>query len=178
MLKRPESNEYAAYYSSYVNRVPDGNIINLLENQLNKWIYSLKDLTEEQGRFRYGLDKWTIKEVIGHIADTERIMGYRMLCIARGETIPLPGYDDISYVQNAEFNRLSLQELLDNLMIVRQSTISLLKILPSDSWGRQGNANGAGVTVRGIAYIIAGHELHHCQILQDQYLSSADFPAE
>lgn len=178
MLKRPEANEYAAYYSPYVNRVPDGNIIDLLETQHNEWIPSFKELTEEQGHFRYGLDKWTIKEVIGHIADTERIMAYRMLCIARGETIPLPGYDDTSYVQNAEFNRLSMQELLEHVTIVRQSTISLLKILPPDSWERQGNANGAGVTVRGIAYIIAGHELHHRQILQDRYLSSADFPTE
>lgn len=178
MRRRPDANEYAAYYSTYVQKVPDGNIIDLLDEQLNNMIAWFKDVTEEKSHFRYRENKWTIKEVIGHLADTERIMAYRILCIARGETTALPGYDDNLYVQNAEFNSLPLQELLNNLSIVRQSTISLLKTLPAEAWARQGNANGSAVTVRAIASIIAGHELHHREILQDRYFNSNEFPID
>lgn len=177
MYQKPEASEYAAYYANYVNLVPSGDIIDQLNEQITVTIAALKDLTESQAEFRYGPEKWSIKEVVGHMADTERIMAYRLLSIARGETVSLPGYDDNQYVRNAAFNQLSLQDLLENLTIVRQATISLLSSLDISAWGRIGNANGSNVSVRAIATIIAGHELHHRNILHERYFMSSDFPS-
>lgn len=176
MYQKPEENEYPSYYSPYVNLVPSGDIVDLLTEQINTTMTALKDITETQAQFRYGTDKWTIKEVIGHMADTERVMAYRLLCFARGDTAPLPGYDDNLYVRHGSFNQLALQTLLENLSIVRKSTISLLTSLDTTAWGRSGNANELDISVRAIACIIAGHELHHLNILRDRYLGSKDFP--
>ena len=116
------------------------------------------------------------KEVIGHIADTERIMAYRLLSIARGETAELPGYNDDMYVLKAAFDKQSMQDLIDNLIVVRHSTVHLLKSLDQDTWLQRGNANKSEVTVRALAYIIAGHELHHLQIIKERYLGSNAYP--
>lgn len=175
MTKRPEIEEYNQYFSPYVNLVPDGDIITILEDQAVKTITLLKGLTDKQALFRYAPDKWTIKEVIGHISDTERIMSYRLLCIARGETAAMPGYDDMEYVKNAGFNNLSLPELLENLAGIRKSTIQLLRSLPEEAWARRGNANHSEVTVRALAYIMSGHERHHRQILNERYMDSDAF---
>lgn len=177
MYQKPQANEYPAYFSAYVHLVPDGELLELLNEQLKATVNAVNDVTERQSQFRYAPNKWTVKEVIGHMADTERIMGYRILCIARGETAPLPGFDDNLYVQNGSFNQLSMQELLDNFSTVRQSTIVLLKSLDAAAWLRKGNANGFEITVRAIASIIAGHELHHRQILLERYFNSSDYPA-
>ncbi|MEH7121682.1 DinB family protein [Bacillus sp. JJ1532] len=177
MYQKPYANEYPAYFSAYVNLVPEGEMILLLNEQLKETVNAIKDVTERQGQFQYESNKWTVKEVIGHMADTERIMGYRILCIARGETSPLPGFDDNLYVQNGSFNQLSMQELLDNFSIVRQSTIVLLKSLDPAAWLRKGNANGSEITVRAIASVIAGHELHHRNILHERYFMSSEFPS-
>ncbi|MBS4192051.1 DinB family protein [Bacillus sp. FJAT-49705] len=171
MQKRPEASEYPAYYSSYVNLVPEGDIVSILSQQKNEMIELLKDMTEMQSLFQYDSDKWTVKEVLGHIVDTERIMGYRLLCFARGEASPLPGFDENAYVQNASFNILSIQELLESFSAVRLSTIHLLKSLDSAAWSREGTANGTVVTVHAIASIIAGHELHHRKILKERYFN-------
>lgn len=176
MKKLLESSEYAPYYSTYVNLVPEGDILNILTRQMEDTSAHLLDLTEQQSRFSYGDGKWTIKEVIGHIADTERIMAYRLLSFARGETAELPGYDDNKYVKNAHFNVQSVQQLLQNLSMVRQSTIHLIKSLPSEAFMRRGKANGSGVTVRALMYIIAEHELHHRNIIKQRYMGSEAFP--
>ncbi|WNS76299.1 DinB family protein [Bacillus sp. DTU_2020_1000418_1_SI_GHA_SEK_038] len=177
MYQRPDINEYPAYYSAYVNLVPDGEMIVLLNEQLKATVNAIKGVTEKQAQFQYDSNKWTVKEVIGHLADTERIMAYRILCIARGETSPLPGFDDNLYVQNGSFNQLSMEDLLKNFSIVRQSTIVLLKSLDPDAWLRKGNANGSEITVRAVASIIAGHELHHRNILQERYFMSSEYPS-
>lgn len=175
MDKRPEINEYNPYYAAYINLVPEGDIEHILSEQIKETVELLKGLTVEQAHFRYSPDKWTIKEVIGHITDTERIMAYRLLSFARGEKTALPGYDDKSYVQYAAFNRLSVEELLDNLEAVRHSTVHLLKSLEEEAWLRTGNANGSDASVRAIAYIIAGHELHHRKIIQERYLGVENY---
>lgn len=177
MQKRPEANEYNPYYATYINLLPEGDIIHILEKQMTETNLLLKDISESEGHFRYAPNKWSIKEVIGHIADTERIMAYRLLSIARGEAAPLPGYNDDMYVLRAAFDKQSMQNLLANLAIVRQSTVHLLKSLDREAWLQKGVANNSEVTVRALAYIIAGHELHHRKIIKERYLSSVAYPS-
>jgi uncharacterized damage-inducible protein DinB len=177
MNLRPEENEYAPYYSSYINLIPAGNIVDILKEQLEKTVTTLNILREEQSLFRYSSDKWSIKEVLGHIADTERIMSYRLLCIARGESTALPGFNENLYVSSARFDQIPLRDLIDNFIAVRQSTLQLIKGLDELAWSRRGIANGVEVTVRAIAYIIAGHELHHRNIIQERYITSSQFPS-
>lgn len=175
MQKRPGTNEYNPYYSTYIKLVPDGDIIHILEQQMKETNLLLKDISDSEGHFRYAPNKWNIKEVIGHIADTERIMAYRLLSIARGETAELPGYNDDMYVLRAAFDKQSMQDLLENLTVVRQSTVHLLKSLDKDAWLQRGIANNSEVTVRALANIIAGHELHHRQIIKVRYFGANAF---
>lgn len=176
MLKRPANDEFAPYYLPYMKAVPEGDIISTLGQQLEDTKLLLKNVSEEQGLFRYGEGKWSIKEVIGHMTDTERVMAYRLLCIARGETVSLPGFDEKQYTAHATFNEQSMEELIDHFSIVRESTLALMKSFDDASWKRKGLANNTEVTVRGVAYIIAGHAIHHCQIIKERYLQSKDFP--
>ncbi|MFD2443719.1 DinB family protein [Bacillus sp. CGMCC 1.16607] len=176
MEKRPETNDFAPYYATYIKLVPSGEVRNILQLQFIESLHLLKGISEDQGHYRYGTDKWSIKEVIGHLTDTEQIMTYRLLCIARGETGDLPGYDDKVYVQNGLFEMQSMNDLIENWKVVRQSTLQLLNSLNEQAWNRRGNANGFEVTVNALAYIIAGHELHHRKILEERYLESEDYP--
>ncbi|MCU5376248.1 DinB family protein [Bacillus cereus] len=177
MKIRPQVSEYNSYYATYISLVSDGNIIHILEQQIKETNLLLKRISDSEGLFRYAPTKWSIKEVIGHIADTERIMAYRLLAIARGETAELPGYNDEMYVLKAAFDKQSMQDLLENFIVVRQSTLHLLKSLDKDTWLQRGNANKSEVTVRALAYIIAGHELHHLQIIKERYLGSSAYPS-
>ncbi|MCA1057685.1 DinB family protein [Rossellomorea aquimaris] len=171
MLNKPEMNEYPPYYEGYVNHVPDGDLLQILDAQLKETINLLKDVNEEKSEFRYAPEKWTIKEVLGHITDTERIMSYRLLSIGRGEKEMLPGYHDDEYVKKGKFNRFSLQELLHHQSLVRQHTILLLGSLDEEALVQRGRANGGEVTARAIGYIIAGHEIHHRRLIEERYLS-------
>lgn len=173
MLKKPEINEYPPYYKEYVNHVPDGELLQILDDQKKETKELLKDLSEETAEYQYAPGKWTIKEVIGHITDTERIMCYRLLSIARGEKGMLPGYTDDDYVKSGQFNRFSLSDLLHHQALVRQHTILLLSSLDEEALGQRGNANGSEVTARAIAYIIAGHEIHHRRFIKERYLRDA-----
>lgn len=177
MQSKPTPKEFHAVYERYINIVPDKEIVKVLEEQIKDTISLLHTLKDEQALFSYAPKKWSIKEVIGHLIDTERIMSYRLLSIARGETASLPGYNDNDYVEQADFNCLRLADLLQQWRIVRQSTLQLIQSLNSEAWKRWGKANGSDVTVRAIAYIIAGHELHHRNILIDRYLDSDEFPS-
>jgi uncharacterized damage-inducible protein DinB len=170
MEKMPSAYEYADYYESYVKLVPAGNMADILERQMKETVRMLSSLSETQSEYRYATGKWSIKEVIGHITDTERIMSYRLLCIARGETISLPGYDENKYVKEADFDKQTLKELLDHFACVRQATIHLLKSLSDDALLRKGTANNSEVTARALLTIIAGHELHHRNIIKERYL--------
>lgn len=177
MNKRPEQNEYAKYYAGYISMIPEGDIEQLLKQQVNDTLHLLNDLSEAEGEFRYAQGKWSIKEVIGHVVDTERIMAYRLLSIARGDAVQLPGYDENSYVAQANFNQEKMEDLLQNLFVVREGTLLLLKSLKEKDWLRWGTANELDVTVRAIACIIAGHELHHRKILKERYLGAKEFSA-
>lgn len=176
MINRPEKEEYAPYYLPYVNAVPEGDIMAILTKQLEDTKHLLRNVTDEQGEFRYASGKWTIKEVVGHMIDTERIMAYRLLCIARGETVSLPGFDESLYVANSSFNGQSFEQLLEHFSVVRKSTLLLMNSINADAWLREGLANNTGMSARAVAFIIAGHAMHHCRIIKERYLESKDFP--
>jgi uncharacterized damage-inducible protein DinB len=172
MEKTPSAYEYADYYAAYVRLVPDGDIVQILNEQMKETVTLLCTLSVPQSEYRYEAGKWSVKEVIGHITDTERIMSYRLLSIARGETISLPGYDENKYVEMADFDNQSLKDLLDHFACVRQSTIHLIKSLSKEALSRKGTANNHDVTARALITIIAGHELHHRKIIQERYLQA------
>lgn len=168
-IARPEKNEYFEYYDRYVARVPAGSVLETLENQLGETRRLLAPLSEEQALHRYAPDKWSIKQVIGHLCDTERVMSHRALRFARADRTPLPGFDENDYVKAADFDARSLSSLLDELGDVRRATLSMLRGLNEAALVRIGEANERDVSVRALAYIIAGHELHHVAILRERY---------
>lgn len=169
-MQRPESNEYQSYYVKYVESVPDGNILDILREQRNEVVALFRSITEEQSRYRYLPEKWSAKEVLGHMTDTERIMSYRLLCIARGESVSLPGFDENEYVRNADFGQRTLESMVDEYAAVRAATLALLAGVSKDASERQGSANNNTVSVRALAYIIAGHERHHVSIIKERYI--------
>jgi hypothetical protein len=171
IVDRPDPTEYAAYYEKYVSLVPHGEILTTLEQQLDDTLSLLRGITESQSAFRYAPDKWSIKELVGHIIDTERIFSYRALRFARNDETPLPGFDQDVFNANASFDDYPLVELVSEFEHVRRSTIFLFKHLDKEAWSRRGIASDNEVSVRALAFIIAGHELHHLKILQTRYLT-------
>lgn len=169
-ITRPGADEYAPYYERYVSRVPTGDLRGTLRAQLGTTLALLRGIGESKGDFRYAPEKWSIKEVIGHVIDTERIMAYRALRIGRGDTTPLPGFEQDPYVQSANFGQRTLANLGEELEVVRRSTLILYQHLSEEAIGRRGTASGMPVTPRALAYIIAGHELHHVEVLKTKYL--------
>jgi hypothetical protein len=170
VVAKPQTNEYAAYYEKYVSLVPDGDIVELLEQQLEKTLALLGGLSEEKGNYRYAPDKWSVKELVGHISDTERIFAYRLLRFARNDKNALAGFEQDGYIENANFDSCRLSDLVREFEYIRKSSIALLYHLPEDAWMRSGNASDNEVTVRALAYILAGHELHHLNVLSERYL--------
>ncbi|MED1864630.1 DinB family protein [Fictibacillus nanhaiensis] len=163
--------EYAEYYKTYVNLVPEGDIVQLLTDQMKETVGIISMLNDEQLSYRYAKGKWSIKEVIGHITDTERIMSFRLLSIARGEKTSLPGYDENAYVEEANFDDIPVRDLLEHFVAVRLATIQLIKGMSSEALVRKGTANGYPVTTRALMMIIAGHEIHHRHIIVERYLT-------
>lgn len=170
-IGRPDDTEFPAYAKVYVDLVTSADVLGALAAQLDSTLALLEPIEDRfAGRHAYAPGKWTIKEVAGHIIDTERIFSYRALCLARNDQTPLPGYEQNDYVRFGGSNERPWRDLLDEFRIVRQSSIALFRGLPRDVWLRRGTANQTSVTVRGLAYLIAGHELHHTGILRDRYL--------
>jgi uncharacterized damage-inducible protein DinB len=169
-IARPESTEYAPYYERYISRVPDGDLVDGLRTQLGETLSLLRAISDDRASHRYAPGKWSIKEVVGHMSDVERIMAYRALRIARGDTTPLSGFDENAYVPAANFESRSLASLAHEFDQVRRATIAFLETLDPDAAARRGSANNLEVSARALAYIIAGHERHHVQILRERYL--------
>jgi uncharacterized damage-inducible protein DinB len=172
-IDRPGADEYAPFYAGYVGRVVPGDLVAGLATQLAGTLELLGAVPEERGDYRYAPDKWSIKEVVGHLADTERIFAYRLLRIARGDVTPLAGFEQNDYVPAGAFHRRSLRGLTDDLRHVRQATVALVRSLDAAALARRGNASGAPVSARALVYIIAGHELHHVDVLRTRYLSGS-----
>lgn len=169
---RPAPDEYAQFYASYISLVPDGDVLESLERQRNDTEKLLGSISEAKAAHRYAPDKWSIKGVVGHVVDSERVFSYRALVIGRGDPTPLPGFDEKSWAQSANFDERELKELVEEYALVRDATLALLRALPEAAWSRRGTANNWPVTVRALAWIIAGHERHHLKVLRERYLKS------
>ncbi len=166
---RPTPNEYAPAHAPYVDLVPEDDILGVIEQQSSETQRVFSALDESKAAYRYAEGKWSVKQVLGHIIDGERIIGYRLLAVARGEKQPLPGFDENLYVENAHFDAWKLGDLAEHYALVRRATIVLLRNLPEDAWSRRGIANTAEVSVLGLAYVIVGHERHHLKVLRERY---------
>ncbi|WP_312471944.1 DinB family protein [Neobacillus sp.] len=172
MFQRPQTSEYPEYYVPYVNLVPEGDLLSVLNENLAETVALFEGISVGDGNFRYAPGKWSIKEVLGHMADTERIMSYRLLRIGRGDQTPLAGFNENDYIAEAGLNNLSIKNILDDFASVRNATITLIQNMSEKAWAKVGFANNTEVTPRAIAYIIAGHAIHHLNILNERYLSA------
>lgn len=169
---RPVPGDYPEYFGRYIEKVPDGDLLEILATQATETRALLSSQAAvERADFSYGPGKWTLKEVVGHMADTERVMAYRALAFARGEASPLPSFDENSYAREAHFGARSLTELVEDFATARASTLSLFRGFAAEFWLRSGTASGARVTVLALGFIVAGHEIHHRQGLLENYLS-------
>lgn len=169
-MNRPASTEYAPYYQTYLKKVPDGDIIQILAQQMEETQGLIKSLPPGKADFSYAPGKWSVKEVIGHMVDTERVFAYRALCFSRNERTPLPSFEQNDYVENANFVQRTLADIAEEFRLLRMSNIIMFRSFDEDIKMRRGIASGVEFTVRAIMYIIAGHELHHRGILQKRYL--------
>lgn len=169
-LDRPRPDEYGSFYAGYVSRVPEGDLVQILEEQIGETAGLLRGASESEGEFAYAPDKWTLKEVVGHLVDTERVMSYRALRTARGDATPLPGFDQDEYVAAARFGRRTLADLTDELELVRRATVVLFDSFDPGEWERRGTASGHPISVRALACIILGHEVQHRDTIRTRYL--------
>lgn len=169
MIARPAPSEYAPHYAGYVERVPEGDVLAHLRRQIDDTRGLLRDLPPSRAVHRYATGKWSVAEVVGHLVDCERIFSYRALRIGRGDATPLASFDENAYVPAGSFDRRTLVDLVDELTTVRHATLALFQGMPSEAFARMGTASGRQVSVRALAHIIAGHELHHVAILVERY---------
>jgi hypothetical protein len=171
-VARPEPGEYSAYYDRYISLVLGEDILNTLDQQRRQTMLLLSGRDDEDGDFRYAPEKWSAKEVLGHVCDTERIFAYRALRFARGDATPLAGFEQDDYVRNGPFANRPLSDLIEDFISVRRATVSLFRNFDEAAWLRRGVANKNEVSVRALAYIIAGHEVHHRRILEEKYFAA------
>ncbi len=159
--RRPSSDEYVPYYGQYIQLVPDGDVTAMLEEQLAETVAMLSGFSEEQSQWRPAPGEWNAVEIVGHLADTERVFAYRALSFARNDPTALPGFDQDVFMLEAGFARRPLGDVVAEFVAVRRATVALLKSLDAAAWERRGAADGNAVSVRALAYILAGHERHH-----------------
>ena len=171
-IARPEPTEYAPYYERYISLIPGTDILGTLDSQRRQTLILLCGRDEKEGDFRYAPDKWSVKELLGHVSDAERIFAYRMLRISRADRTPIEGFEQDDYVRNGPFRKLPLPEIIEDYIAVRRATLTLLRNLDEQAWTRQGIANKNEISVRALAYITAGHELHHRRILEEKYFGT------
>jgi len=169
-ITRPAADEYAPYYGRYIAQVPDVPVLELLERQVADTVALLGTLGDRGADFRYAEGKWSVKEVVGHVTDVERIFAYRALCFARGERGSLPGFEENDYVARAKFSGRTLADLVAEFRLVRAATVAFFAGLDAEELTRRGTANNNPYSVRALAFIIAGHERHHAKILAERYL--------
>ncbi len=172
ILSRPAQSEFAPYYGTYVNAMPDGDVVAALADQGEETFALLSALSEQDASFRYAPDKWTIRDLVQHLADSERVFAYRALRFARGDETPLPGFDQEPYAQAAKADRRPLGELAAELRDIRRTTLALIRSFDEEMLGRSGVASGNLMSVRALVWVIAGHERHHLTVLRERYLSA------
>lgn len=169
IVGRPEPDEIPSPWVGYIKRVPESDPVMVCASQIEETATLLRGLSDTEAMYRYGRGKWSIKEVVGHLCDIERIMSYRALRIARADATPLPGFDENAYVPAGKFDARSLADLVGELRTARASTLALLRTFDAEAWRRRGTANGKPISVRALAYMIPGHERHHVEILKTRY---------
>lgn len=169
---RPEESEYAPFYARYVALVPGEDALPALEQQPQELRALAAAVPLERESFRYAPGKWSIRQVVGHMTDGERVFGHRAFCFSRGEQAPLPSFDENEYVARSPFEQVPLRELVDEFAAVRLANLAVLRRLSAEEWTRVGTASGKPVTVRALAYLMVGHPRHHLQILRQRYALS------
>ena len=167
---RPASNEAAAYYFNYINRVEGDDVLAVLQNQLDETLKCLSAVSEEKSQYRYAPDKWSLRELLNHVNDTERLFVFRALWFARGFEEPLPSFDQDIAVSNSDADSVSWNDMIDEFQSLRHSTLSFFRSLPEAAWSRSGVASGNPFTVRALAFITAGHLAHHVDVMRRLYL--------
>lgn len=167
-MNRPQTHEYPTSFSSYME-VVDGNVMSHLTKQSVDVTIFFKGLSSKEN-YAYAQGKWTVKEVLGHLIDTERVMSYRLMCFARGEQQDLPGFDEDAYVKNANFGNKELDKLCEEFSLLRHANIALINSLNETELAKSGSANGKKITVRALAYMLAGHVIHHLRVVRDRYI--------
>ncbi len=170
MIGRPEANEAAPYYFTYIDRITSDDILNVLDGQLEKVIPLLRGISEEKSMHRYAADKWSIRQVLNHINDCERMFLFRALWFARGFDSPLPSFDQNIAIAGADADRIPLERHVQEFQTIRAATLFFFRHLPAGAWMRTGVASGNPFTVRALSYIAAGHAEHHVAILRERYL--------
>jgi hypothetical protein len=169
---RPDATEHAPYYGKYIVLVPEEDALQAMERQIADAVGLLSSIPESKGDHRYGPDKWTIKEVLGHLIDCERVFAYRAMRFARHDQTELPGFDENAYVPAGGFGRRTLADLAGEWELLRRANLAMFRGFEPEAWRRRGNANGHPISVRALAFIIAGHGRHHMAILRERYLRS------
>jgi DinB superfamily len=167
---KPKPGDYNPYYNTYISLIEDDDIIRVLEDQVKSSETFLNSFTEEMGNYSYEKGKWTVKEVLGHMIDTERVMAYRALAFARNEKQALPGFEQDDYIAESNFNKRSLDNLINEFKIVRKSNIILFRSFDEEILNRRGTASDSEIAVLALIFIIAGHEKHHIKILRERYM--------
>jgi hypothetical protein len=168
-MPRPEPTEYAPFYAGYVALVPEEDILAVLESQVGEIRDLAVSVPPEREGHRYAEGKWSVRQVLGHLVDAERVFGYRAFCISRAERAALPSFDENAYVAEAPSERIPLAALADELALARHSNLAFLGRLGAEQWGRIGTASGKSVSVRALAWIMAGHPRHHVNVLRERY---------
>ena len=168
-MQRPDPAEYASFFQGYVDRVPDGDVLVHLERQGRATCALLAGIGEAKGAYAYGPGKWTVKRLLQHVVDGERLFGYRAMCIARGDLGNLPAFDEDLYAQNDGSDGRLLADVIAEFAAVRVATILLFRGFDAPAWTRRGTANGRPASVRSLLWILAGHELHHLAVLRERY---------
>ncbi len=165
-MPRPQPNDFAPHYAGYVSLVPGDDLLAALRRQKDEVLALLRSVNEETSLVRHAPYTWSVKQVVGHVNDGERVFGYRALCLARGETAALPGFDENAYVVTAHFDDYPFRDLVDEFAALRRSNLLMLKNLPADAWARAGTVWERPITMNAQAYILAGHVQHHFNILR------------
>jgi uncharacterized damage-inducible protein DinB len=169
-ITRPGADEFVPYYGTYINAVTGDDVLPVLATQRDSTAKFLAGIPESRAGYRYAEGKWSLREIIGHLSDTERVFGYRLLRFARADETPLSGFDENNYVPAAEFERRTLTDVASEFTAVRDATLALVRSLDAPAAVRTGLANGKSMSVRALAWVIAGHEVHHLRVIREKYL--------
>ena len=168
MNRRPEETEYAPPYGRYIARVPETAVLPVLESQIAE-LRALAEAASEKETYRYAPGKWSVRELIGHLTDAERVFGFRAFCFSRGEEAALPSFEENQYVAASGYDAVDLAALVREWVLVREANLEFLKRLPEESWSRTGTASGWPISVRALVYALAGHVRHHREVLRQSY---------